>query len=332
MRLRYPSTKPSSIKPSRMRFTSLFVLLALLAPACTQGSAQDVGQSPTQNLPQPEVAPVTVVAVGDIVCDPASDDYNGGQGTADACHMAATADLAASVQPDAVLLLGDNQYEEGTLQAYQQAFDPTWGRFKTITYPVPGNHEYNSGGAGYYAYFGERAGDPDKGYYSFDLGAWHLVALNANCEVVGGCETGSAQERWLREDLAAHPAACTLAFWHQPRFSSGVHNNGPATTDLWSDLDAAGAELVLSGHDHHYERFGPQDGNGQKEAQGLRQFVVGTGGKSLYPTLIPRQSSEVRHAGTYGVLKLELSPTSYAWTFLPEAGSDFSDSGTAECH
>lgn len=314
------------------RLAGLFVLLTLLAPACAQEPAQNTAQPtppPVQNAPQNGV---TVVAVGDIVCDPASDNYNGGKGTADACHMAATADLAASVNPDAVLLLGDNQYENGALSAYEQAFDPTWGRFKAITYPVPGNHEYNSGAAGYYAYFGDRAGDPAKGYYSFDLGAWHLVALNANCKAVGGCETGSAQERWLRDDLAAHPAACTLAFWHQPRFSSGVHNNGPALSDLWNDLDAAGAELVLSGHDHHFERFGPQDGNAQKEAQGVRQLVIGTGGKSLYPTLIPRQNSEVRHAGTYGVLKLELSPTAYTWTFVPEAGSAFSDSGTEACH
>ena len=311
------------------RFTGFLIVLALLAPACAQEPTQATPQNPGQNTGQNAV---TVVAVGDISCDPASAAYNGGKGKATACHMVATANLTESLHPDAVLVLGDNQYENGTLQAYEQAYEPTWGRFKNITYPVPGNHEYNSGGAGYYAYFGVRAGDPDKGYYSFDLGAWHLVALNSNCKAIGGCEKDSPQERWLKADLAAHPAKCTLAFWHHPRFSSGIHNDDFALNDLWNDLNEAGAELVLSGHDHDYERFGPQDGNAQADAAGVRQFVVGTGGKSLYPTLVPRQNSEVRHAGTYGVLELQLEPTGYTWQFAPEAGSDFSDSGTAECH
>jgi len=195
------------------RRTGLAAVLALLiAPA-----------APTAWAASPVVA-----AVGDIACDPANPSYNGGDGTATACRMKATSDLLVGGGWSAVLLLGDNQYEDGALARYQASYDPTWGRVKGLTYPAPGNHEYGTpGAAGYFAYFGAAAGDPARGYYSFDLGAWHLVVLNSNCAAVSGCGPGSAQEQWLAADLAAHPGRCTLAYWHHPRFSSGQHGDDP---------------------------------------------------------------------------------------------------------
>jgi hypothetical protein len=204
---------------------------------------------------------------------------------------------------------------------------------KATTRPAPGNHEYNTAGAtGYYAYFGAAAGDPARGYYSYDVGTWHLVALNSNCAAIGGCGAGSAEEQWLRADLAAHPAACTLAYWHHPRWSTGDHGSSAIYDGLWKALYAFGAELVLNGHDHHYERFAPQTAAGAlDQARGLREFVVGTGGRSHYGTPTIRANSEVRNSDTFGVLRLTLRPAGYDWRFVPAAGS-FTDAGTASCH
>ena len=181
---------------------------------------------------------VTVAAAGDIACSPDSDDhFDGGAGDANHCQMAATADLIAKRNVDAVLAIGDIQYSTGRLAAYQGSYDATWGSLKDKTYPVPGNHDYNTDGAtGYYKYFGERAGDPSKGYYSYDLGAWHVVALNSNCDEVKGCSADSKQGKWLKADLAAHPSACILAYWHHPRFSSGYHGSNAAYQDFWDSL------------------------------------------------------------------------------------------------
>ena len=276
---------------------------------------------------------VTLVAAGDIACDPASDSFNGGAGTTGNCHMRATADLIAAAKPDAVLVLGDNQYERGTLSQFKNSFDLSWGRFKSLIRPAVGNHEYlTSGAAGYFDYFGARAGERGKGYYSYDVGAWHIVALNSNCGEVGGCGTGSAQEKWLRADLAANPKKCTLAYWHHPRFSSGEHGSNSSMSALWRVLYDAGAEVVLSGHDHDYERFAPQDASGHADARGLRQFVVGTGGKSHYAFKAVKANSQVRRSDTYGVLNLTLKASSYTWKFMPEAGKSFSDSGSSSCH
>ena len=232
--------------------------------------------------------------------------------------MKATSELLLSLQPDAVLTLGDNQYNSATLNNLRQSYDPTWGRLKAITHPAAGTHEYTASeadqedgtgnGAGYFAYFGAAAGDPTKGYYSFDLGAWHIVVLNANCSRSGGCEKGSPQERWLRADLAASPKLCTLTVMHYPRFSSGKHGNIVRNTDFWQALADAGAELVLSGNDHDYERFAPQTPNGALDTEhGIRQFVVGTGGKELYSFGTLQPHSEARIGGVYGVLKLNLA-------------------------
>ncbi len=277
---------------------------------------------------------VTVAAAGDISCDPTSGSFNGGQGTRDNCRMSATSDLLVAMKPSAVLPLGDLQYENGSLTNFQASYDRNWGRLKAVTRPAVGNHEYlTSGAAGYFSYFGTAAGDPKKGYYSFEVGSWHIIALNSNCSQVGGCGVGSAQETWLKADLAAHPTACTLAYWHHPRYSSGQHGSFTAMTAIWQALYNANAELVLAGHDHDYERFAPQDAKGVKDtARGIRQFVVGTGGKNHYPVGAAIANSEVRNDTTYGVLKLTLSSNSYSWQFVPEAGQTFSDSGTNNCH
>lgn len=277
--------------------------------------------------------PPVLAAAGDISCDPADANFNGGNGTATACRMKATSDLALAFDPDAVLLLGDNQYENGTLAKYQASYDPTWGRLKAVTYPIPGNHEYLTAGAsGYYSYFGAAAHDPAKGYYSFDLGGWHLIALNSNCAVIGGCGAGSPQEQWLAADLAAHPDVCTLAYWHHPRFSSGPHGNDAISQAFWTDLYNAGADLILNGHDHVYERFSHQDPAGVNDpARGLRQITVGTGGKNLTGFPVVRANSRVRNASAFGVLKLTLHSNGYTWQFVTEGGS-IADSGTGLCH
>lgn len=270
---------------------------------------------------------MTVVAVGDIACRP-------GQPTTPlTCQQAATAGLAEQLHPSAVLALGDEQYQSGSLAGFDDSYAKSWGHLRSITHPVPGNHEYADGKAsGYYSYFGPAAGQPGKGYYSFDLGSWHLVALNAECGFVGGCGPTDPETRWLRADLAAHPAACTLAYWHQPRFSSALHGADPTYASWWGVLQAAGAELVLSGHDHDYERFAPQDAAGQADpAHGIVQFVVGTGGRDIYPFLQVAPNSVIRRAGLFGVLELTLAPGSYRWRFVTLSGATL-DSGSATCH
>jgi hypothetical protein len=283
-----------------------------------------------------------IAAAGDIACDPASTSYNAGAGTASSCRQRYTSDLLANGGLTEVLTLGDNQYDNGTLAAFQQSYDPTWGRLKTITRPAVGNHEYqtSSTAAGYFDYFNGSgsltgpAGDRDKGYYSYDVGNWHLIALNSNCARVS-CSAGSAQDQWLRADLAAHPVACTLAYWHHPLFSSGAHGNIATSQPFWNALYAGGADVVLNGHDHDYERFAPQTPAAAADAaSGIRQFVVGTGGKSqaAFPAGGVKPNSQVRNAGTYGVLRLALHASSYDWQFKSEAGKTFTDSGSGNCH
>ena len=251
----------------------------------------------------------------------------------------ATAKLVGSIDGATVLALGDEAYPHGTAQDFRECYEPTWGQFKERTRPIPGNHEYETEGArGYFDYFGEAAGDPEEGYYSYDLGVWHIVALNSNCGVEEiRCGPGSAQTKWLKEDLAANGAdegGCTLAYMHHPRFSSGEeHGSTPQLEPLWEVLYKAGADVVLSGHEHNYERFAPEDPEGRADPQrGIREFVVGTGGKSHYPIVAPIANSEVHNDESYGVLKLTLHPHSYEWQFVPVEGETFSDSGSARCH
>ena len=284
--------------------------------------------------PAARAADPVIAAAGDIACDPADPAYNGGNGTATACRQRATSDLLVGAGYDAVLLLGDNQYWDGHLARYQKSFDPTWGRLGSLLRPAPGNHEYLTPGAqGYFDYFGPAAGDRSRGYYSYDLGTWHVVALNSNCGSIGGCGPGSPQLQWLAADLAAHPRACTLAYWHHPRFSSGVHGDDAAYEAFWQTLYQAGADLVLVGHDHDYERFAPQDPSGRAAPRyGIRQIVVGTGGHSLRPFPTIRPNSQARNAQDFGILELRLRSDGYDWRFLPAAGGVFTDSGSATCH
>ena len=245
----------------------------------------------------------------------------------------ATAKLLEQI-PGTVMAVGDLAYPDGSKENFQ-CYDKTWGRVKSRTRPAPGNHEFHSVGAAYYfSYFGAAAGDPKTGYYSYELGDWHIIALNSECKEVGGCNAGSPQEKWLRTDLATHPAACKLAYFHKPLFSSGsAHGDDLEIQPLWQALYDASADVVVNGHDHDYERFAPQTPDAAPDPKrGIREFVVGTGGKNHRPFGTPRPNSEIRNADAFGVLKLTLKPAGYDWQFVPEAGKTFNDSGNGDCH
>jgi len=259
-------------------------------------------------------------------------------GCTDLAGAQATAKLLEKT-PGVVFAAGDLAYESGSPAEFKNCYDATWGKFKDRTHPALGNHEYvDPTASGYFQYWGAQAGQAGKGYYSFELGDWHIIALNTNCYVkgFGGCAAGSPEETWLKEDLAAHPNACIIAFGHHALFSSGFlkkHAIHPELKQLWEDLYAAHADLVLAGHEHSYERFAPQDPDGHLDAaHGIREIVVGTGGRSHDPLGFVIDNSEVRNASTYGVLKLTLTPSSYTWEFIPEEGKSFSDSGSGACH
>jgi len=240
-----------------------------------------------------------------------------------------TSDLVLSINPTRALTLGDNAYDVGSTSEFSTEYDPNWGRFKANTSPSPGNHDYDTAGAtGYFSYFGSVAPAP---YYSFDLGAWHLISLASSSGIDPGA--GSAEETWLKQDLAAHTNKCILAYWHEPRWSSGtVHGSNSDWNAVWNDLYAAHADVVLNGHEHNYERFGKQNPSGAADANGIREIIAGTGGASHgYPFGTPIANSEVRNDNTWGVLKLTLHPTSYDWQFVPIPGSTFTDSGSDTC-
>jgi hypothetical protein len=320
---------------SRFTLAAIVALAGGLAVAAFSGPAAAVaGADPV------------IAAAGDYGCDPLSPSYNNLDGTANGgeCQQKATSNLLVDGNFSAVLALGDQHYC-GSLPEYQQAYDPTWGRVKSITHPIPGNHEYltssgstptvgcdssNAGAAGYFNYFGSAAGTPGQGWYSFDVGTWHLIALNSNCSDVGGCIPTSPQGVWLAADLAAHANQCILAYWHIPLFSSG----GRAAQNgywLWQQLYAAHADVVLDGHDHIYERFAQQDASGVADPNGIREFIVGTGGANHTSIATVAANSEVRDTTTFGVLALTLHAGSYDWTFEPAVGT-FTDSGSASCH
>jgi Ca-dependent carbohydrate-binding module xylan-binding len=270
---------------------------------------------------QPPTADPVLVGAGKIgACDSPGDE--------------ATAKLLDSIA-GTVFTAGDNAFSSGTAAQFANCYGPTWGRHKARTMPAPGNHDYDTVAAsGYFGYFGSAAGDPTKGYYSYDLGQWHVVSLNSNCAyLAGGCGATSPMVAWLRQDLAANPTTCTIAYFNHPLFSSGNHGNQPDMRPIWDALYAADADVVVNGRDHDYERFAPQDPSGVADpARGIRQFVVGTGGAhhAAFGTIKP--NSEVRKPDTYGVLKVTLHPTSYDWRFVPEAGKSFADSGSTGCH
>jgi hypothetical protein len=289
--------------------------------ASTAAPSSSPATAPRVATPAPPPADAVIVGAGDIASCTSSGD-------------SATARLLDGIG-EIVYTLGDNAYPDGTAANFARCYDKTWGRHKARTRPAVGNHEYHSAAArAYFRYFGSAAGDPAKGYYSYDIGAWHVIVVNSNCGEVGGCRAGSVQEQWVRRDLAASTRTCTLAYWHHPRFTSGSeHGNATEMQPIWQALHDYGAEIVLSGHNHQYERFAPQTPTGTLDtARGIRQFVVGTGGASHYGFGKARPNSEVRNSTAFGVLKLTLSVNSYTWQFVPVSGQTFTDSGTGTCH
>jgi hypothetical protein len=310
------------------------------------GQFSSATSSPTATVGTASSGDPVIAAAGDIACDPSSTNFNSGNGSSNACREKYTAALL-NTSLAGILDLGDNQYYCGSLSAYQQSYGISWGTsaLKAITHPSVGNHEYltsggtgcdstNSGAAGYFSYFGSAAGTQGQGYYSFNIGSWHLIALNSNCSSAGGCSASSPQGQWLANDLKTHTNMCTLAFFHIPLYSSG----GRASSNMqspWTQLYNAGADVVLSGHDHIYERFAPQNASGQLDtAKGIREFIVGTGGANHTSIATVAANSEVRDTTTFGVLKLTLHPSSYDWSFVRDASGSgtFTDSGSTACH
>ena len=307
-----------------------FVASAALIP--TAFSTDDVEAKPPCNpghpCPTPTPSP-TPSPSGDPVITAAGDIADPDPKPA----TVATAKLISSINPRVALTLGDNQYETGLLRDFLTGYDPTWGAFLSKTRPAIGNHEYKSSStaAGYFDYFGSRS---PNNYYSFNVGAWHLISLDSNCEKAGGCAPGSRQYEWLQADLASSSASCTLAYWHHPRWSSGSHHGNssqvaPFTTLLYNE----GADVILSGHELNYERYAPQTPGGSLDrTNGIVQFVVGTGGHSLYPFGSADTNSLKRNSSSYGVLRMTLHATSYDFSFRPVLGGNFTDSGSASCH
>jgi hypothetical protein len=300
------------------------------------------GVNPPQLVLQTSSDP-TVVATGDVACSPSDPGYNGGAGTPGHCHEMTTASLIGAINPTALFMLGDGQYNAGSLTDYDTSYDPSWGRFKAITSPVVGNHDYGTTGAGgYFSYFGSAATplQPSctsgcNGYYSFNVGAWHIVVLNTECAQLNGgagCAVGSPEELWLKSDLAAHPNLCTMVIGHRPRWSS----NSFASADiapLIDDMYAAGVDLYVTGHAHSYERFSPQNPSGGLDtAKGIRQFVIGTGGAFYtgFGTIVP--NSQVHKASIFGVMRFTLHSGSYSWSYAADPSTPFSDSGSGSCH
>jgi hypothetical protein len=268
------------------------------------------------------VTPETLIAAGDIGdCASQGDE--------------ATAALVGGID-GTVAALGDLAYPNGTINDFNNCYQPSWGAFKARTRPAPGNHEYENGtnGVGYFAYWGAAVGNPSQGWYSYDLGAWHIVSLNSNCTFIGGCAAGSPEETWLRADLATHATGCTLAYWHHPLFSAYIGTNETDMAPLWQALYDANADVVLSGHAHDYQRFAPQNTAGAADpARGLREFVVGTGGSGVFHVVNqPTPNLEISNSDTWGVLALTLWPTRFDWQFDPVAGRTFTDSGSQACH
>jgi hypothetical protein len=310
----------------------------LLAPGdyTVQAAARDAAGNGAATAATGFIVVPTVATAGDIGCDPAHNVPD-----AFHCQQQATSDLLIDRGYHRILALGDNQYDTGTLAAFNTVFDPSWGRVKPLISPIAGNHEYTdpAGGAqGYFDYFNGAgqatgpAGTRGEGWYDFTLGAWHIIALNSDCADVGGCDATSAQYAWLDGKLNASSAACTLVYWHHPRFSSGNGQDAPVMQPIWQDLVDRHADLVLNGHSHGYEQFNAMDGTGAPDASGVQEIVVGTGGEDFYPlTNATTGSSQVKIANTFGVLRLSLHPASYDWKFISIAGQTLT-SGSRDCH
>jgi hypothetical protein len=295
----------------------LLVPYALGIVACADRAAPGAPAPPPP--PPPPGSSFVFVGAGDIAdCSSSGDE--------------ATAALLDSIA-GTVFTTGDNAYDDGTNSNFSQCYESSWGRHKARTRPSPGNHDYHtSGAAGYYAYYGVNAGPAGQGYYSFDLGDWHIVSLNSNISM----SAASPQVTWLMADLAGSAKRCTLAYWHHPRFSSGTHGSSTSPQPLWQALYDAGADVIVQGHDHNYQRFAPLTPSGVPDpVNGIRSWVAGMGGRSHYNFSTPIANTDAQSTSTYGVLKFTLSgdgSNTYAWEFVPVAGQTFTDSGTAACH
>jgi hypothetical protein len=310
--------------PNRPRAALLLGLVVAASPMPVAGTGV-VGT---------DTAPLTVEGTLEVVADTlAADPVLVGAGDIATCGVPGdnrTADLIDAI-PGRVFAAGDTVYPDGTARQFRRCYHPTWGRFRARTSPAVGNHEYHTPGArAYFDYFGSRAGPRGKGWYAYDLGAWRVYVLNSNCDEVR-CGRRSAQVAWLRADLAANPRTCVAAVMHHPLVSSGRHGNNPSVRRLWKTLDAAGADVVLAGHDHDYERFAPLSPDGDPNPAGMRLFVVGTGGGPLRPFATVRPGSAARNSRTWGVLALTLGEDGYAWRFVPVEGKTWTDAGTAAC-
>jgi acid phosphatase type 7 len=326
----YAGIKGSVTRSKGFSAALLLAALAVQANAQVEYPAQPAAPVKAAEAPtaQEPAANNTYVLVG--AGDIASCKYPEG--------AEATAKLIEKI-PGAVFAAGDLAYEHGSAAEFKNCYGATWGKFKDRTRPALGNHEYvDPGAAAYFQYWGEQAGEAGKGYYSYDLGVWHIVVLNTNCTAPGlrGCGKGSPQELWLHDDLKAHPNSCVVAYGHHALYSSGIfrkHAVHAELRQLWIDLYEAHADLMLVGHEHSYERFAPQDPDGKLDfTHGIREIVAGTGGRSHDPLGFAIPNSEVRNADTFGVLKVTLSPHAYAWEFIPVPGGTFRDSGAGVCH
>lgn len=313
-------------------FVALATALILIPDPGSAAYRTDAAAAPARTASAPAPDPV-VAAAGDVACDPTNPAFNGGAGRGHLCRHKWTGRLLDRGGYDRVLGLGDMQYDEALLRQFRRSYDLWWGGVKDITSPAPGNHEYWTPGArGYWDYYGKAAGRRGRGWYSFDLGTWHLIALNSNCTEVK-CTAKSAQVAWLRKDLAASSSTCTLAYWHSPRWSSGPHGSDPAVGTMYRLLYRRGAEVLLAGHDHNYERFAPLNPKGRRDrARGIREFVVGTGGAQTYWFEDIARFSQRRTAKAFGILELTLGDGSYDWRFVAAGTDSFRDSGSANCH
>jgi hypothetical protein len=318
----------SGIAPPKLTMTVGALLICLISTQCGGGDSRDtlITPSPTPGAPGfPSPHPTPPFAAAPQVFAGAGDIARCNEGNA-----AGVARLLDSIG-GTLFTLGDNAYMNGTAREFQECYEPTWGRHKSRTRPSPGNHEYASAGATpYFDYFGANAGFSGQGYYSFQLGAWHIISLNSEIST----SINSAQGAWLQADLAANPARCTLAYWHKPLFSSGPNGDHPHMRPFWELLYAAGADVILAGHDHLYERFGEQDPEGRPDPRmGIRQFIAGTGGVPLYEFRAAVKPNSERRIREHGILKLTLMSDSYIWEFLPVAiGAADRDQGEDTCH
>jgi hypothetical protein len=285
--------------------------------------------SACSNTPTTPTSPTT----GTVTSGPSSaaTEVLVGAGDIANCSVTGAAETAALIQgqPGTVFTAGDNAYPSGSEQDFRNCYGPTWGRFLSRTRPAPGNHDYETpGAAGYFGFFGSRAGSGYDGYYAYTLGAWRIIVLDSEAPV----SASSAQANWLKNEVATHASVCTAAIWHRPLVSSGPHGDNTDMRDLFQILYDADVEFVVTGHDHMYERFSPIDPNGRPDSvRGVREFVVGTGGTSLTGPVRMRLGSEMQGAN-WGIIRFDLSPGSYRWQFISVSGESFADSGIAMCH